>query len=115
LKNFEEKIISHLKKEDVNGILLTGSYATQTQTENSDIDIRIIFNNDIKHTIKGIKYIEGYKVSYFGENINMVKKRMSMDFSRNSRFEARLFTLGKILYDKNGCVEELVQYAKTNT
>lgn len=112
MKNFEEKIISHLKKEDVNGILLTGSYATQTQTENSDIDIRIIFNNDIKHTIKGIKYIEGYKVSYFGENINMVKKRMSIDFSRNSRFEARLFTLGKILYDRNGCVEELIQYAK---
>ncbi|SHL00145.1 Nucleotidyltransferase domain-containing protein [Chryseobacterium polytrichastri] len=112
MKNFEEKIISYLKKDDVNGILLTGSYATQTQTEKSDIDIRIIFDKNIKHTIKGVKYIDGYKLSYFGENIDMVKRRMSIDFSRNSRFEARLFTLGKILYDKNGYVEELIQYAK---
>ncbi|MDM1553697.1 MULTISPECIES: nucleotidyltransferase domain-containing protein [Chryseobacterium] len=112
LKSLEEKIISNFKTENINGILLAGSYATNTQTENSDIDLRLIFNNDRKHTVKGIKYIEGLKVSYFGENIGMVKKRMSVDFSRNSRFEARLFTLGKILYDQDGNVEELVQYAK---
>lgn len=95
-----------------NGILLTGSYATNTQTEASDIDIRLIFDNESTHTIKGIKYIDNYKVSYFGENSGMVKRRMSIDFSRNSRFEARLYTLGKNLYDRDGNVEELIQYAK---
>lgn len=110
--NLEKKIISHFAMEDVNGILLTGSYATKTQTEKSDIDIRIIFSDSKNNTIKGVKYIEGYKVSYFGENTSMVKKRMSIDFSRNSRFEARLFTLGKVLFDKYGQVEELIQYSK---
>ncbi|MGR3855050.1 nucleotidyltransferase domain-containing protein [Chryseobacterium indologenes] len=112
LKSLEEKIISNFKAENIHGILLAGSYATNTQTEDSDIDIRLIFSNDRKHTVKGIKYINGLKISYFGENADRVRRRMSVDFSRNSRFEARLFALGKILYDCEGSVEELVQYAK---
>lgn len=108
----EEKIVTYFKEIGVNGILLTGSYATNTQTETSDIDIRLILENKNTNTIKGIKYIDNYKISYFGENPEMVKKRMSIDFSRNSRFEARLYTLGKILYDRDGHAEEIIQYAK---
>ena len=95
-----------------NGILLTGSYATNTQTETSDIDIRFILDDEKTYTIKGIKYVDNYKISYFGENSEMVKRRMSIDFSRNSRFEARLYTLGKNLYDREGHIEEIIQYAK---
>lgn len=108
----EEKIVIYFKEIGANGILLTGSYATNTQTETSDIDIRLILENEKTHTIKGIKYIDNYKISYFGENLEMVKRRMSIDFSRNSRFEARLYTLGKILYDRDGHTEEIIQYAK---
>ena len=108
----EEKIVTYFKEIGANGILLTGSYATNTQTETSDIDIRLILENEKTHTIKGIKYIDNYKISYFGENPEMVKRRMSIDFSRNSRFEARLYTLGKILYDRDGHTEEIIQYAK---
>lgn len=110
--DIEQKIIKHFKKMGVNGILLTGSYATNSYTESSDIDVRLIFNSEKAHTVKGIKYIDQYKVSYFGENSEMVKRRMSIDFSRNSRFEARLYTLGKVLLDKKGQVGEMIQYAK---
>lgn len=110
--NIEKKIIKHFKKMGVNGILLTGSYATNTQTEASDIDIRLLLNDEKTHSIKGIKYIDHYKVSYFGENREMVKKRMSIDFSRNSRFEARVYILGRVLFEKEDCLKELIQYAK---
>lgn len=110
--DIEEKIITYFKKMGANGILLTGSYATNTQTEISDVDIRVTLDNEKKYTIKGIKYIDNYKISYFGENSEMVKRRMSIDFSRNSRFEARLYTLGKILYDRHGSLEEIIHYAK---
>lgn len=110
--SIEKKIIKYFKKMGANGILLTGSYATNTQTETSDIDIRFILDKEHTHTIKGIKYIDDYKISYFGENSEKVKRRMSIDFSRNSRFEARLYTLGKNLYDRDGNIEEIIQYAK---
>lgn len=110
--DIEKKIVNYFKEMGANGILLTGSYATKAQTETSDIDIRLILDNEKISTIKGIKYIDNYKISYFGENSEKVKRRMSVDFSRNSRFEARLYTLGKILYDRDGHTEEIIQYAK---
>lgn len=110
--HIKKKIISYFKNKGVNGILLTGSYATRTQTKTSDIDIRLVLDNENINTIKGIKYIDDYKISYFGENPEKVKRRMSVDFSRNCRFEARLYTLGKVLYDRDGHTEEIIQYAK---
>lgn len=94
-------------KDYVIGILLTGSHALGLQNENSDIDIRIIFDTTKKITLKGIKN----KISYFAENIDSVKKRMQQDYARNMKFEARLFSIGKILYKKNDTVDELITIA----
>ncbi|MDR6372611.1 putative nucleotidyltransferase [Chryseobacterium bernardetii] len=99
------EFIEHWKSKDyVIGIVLTGSHALGLQNENSDIDIRIIFDTTQKTTLKGIKN----KISYFAESIDSVKKRMQQDYARNMKFEARLFSIGKILYKKNDTVDELI-------
>ncbi len=103
-----KEFIAHWKSKDyVIGILLTGSHALGLQNENSDIDIRIIFDTTQKTTLKGIKN----KISYFAESIESVKKRMQQDFVRNMKFEARLFSIGKILYKKNDAIDELITIA----
>lgn len=102
------EFIEHWKSKDyVIGIVLTGSHALGLQNENSDIDIRIIFDTTQKTTLKGIKN----KISYFAESIDSVKKRMQQDYTRNMKFEARLFSIGKILYKKNDAIDQLITIA----
>lgn len=46
MENSLKEFVDYWKSKDyVLGILLTGSHALGLQNENSDIDIRIIFNN----------------------------------------------------------------------
>jgi predicted nucleotidyltransferase len=111
-KIFETIIEEWKSNESVIGILLTGSFAIGTYTESSDIDIRIVFDNSMNTTIKGVKRIKGYKVSYFGESVNGIKKRISHDYFRNLKFEARVFSIGKILYKQDEQIDEIVNLAK---
>lgn len=105
MENSLKEFVDYWKSKDyVLGILLTGSHALGLQNENSDIDIRIIFNNTQQGTLKGIKG----KISYFAESIEFVKKRMQQDFIRNMKFEARLFNIGKVLYKKDNTIDELI-------
>ena len=99
-------------KKYVIGILLTGSYAVGLQNENSDIDIRIIFNNTKKKTIKGLSIINGFKFSYLGSSINATTIKLNVDFLNYNKFEARIYSIGKILYTKNKGLESLITLAK---
>ncbi|MEY8758523.1 nucleotidyltransferase domain-containing protein [Chryseobacterium tongliaoense] len=99
-------------KKYVEGILLSGSYAVGLENEDSDIDIRLIFNSKYKKNIKGLTVINGYTFSYLGRSSEITKKRFSIDFFNYNKFEARIFGIGKILYDKNKSVEELVDNAR---
>ena len=101
-----------LLKKNVIGILLSGSYAVGLENKNSDIDIRIIFNNKCKKSIKGLNIIDGYKFSYLGRASDITEKRFCIDFFNNNKFEARIFSIGKILYDKDNSVKRLAEIAK---
>ena len=107
------EFIEHWKsKRRVVGILLTGSYAVEQQNRNSDIDIRLIINNTNGKSIKGLTTINGYKFSYLGRSAESTKKKFSSDFLNYNKFEARIFTIGKILYDRKDEVRNLIETAK---
>ncbi|MCT4077864.1 nucleotidyltransferase domain-containing protein [Elizabethkingia anophelis] len=116
-KKMEEALnefIEHWKsKKHVIGILLTGSYAVGLQNENSDIDIRIIFNNTKKKTIKGLSIINGFKFSYLGRNHEITRKIFNTQFLNQEKRESYIFNIGKILYDKSGEVQRLIDLAYT--
>jgi len=108
------KFIEYWKgKKYVEGILLSGSYAVGLEKENSDIDIRLIFNSKNKKSIKGLTVIDGYIFSYLGRSINSTKKKIGIDFFNKNKFEARIFSIGITLYDKNKNTEKLIEIAKT--
>lgn len=108
-----DKFIESWKsKKNVLGILLTGSYAVGLQNKDSDIDIRIVFDNNQKKTIKGLLIIDNYRFSYLGRSLNGVKKKFNDEFIEKQKFEAYIFNVGKILYENKNHLEDLKDLAK---
>lgn len=110
-----EKFINQYKDEDYSlGAILTGSYATGNYDENSDIDIYIVTSDDTKWRERGNKNIDGFLIEYF---INPKKKILSyfekelQDYHLSTTM---IFVNGKILYDKDGSVKELINIANNN-
>jgi len=99
-------------KKYVEGILLSGSYAVGLHNKNSDIDIRLIFNSKYKKSKKGLETIDHYKFSYLGRTSENTFKTYSTEFFNHNKFEARIFSIGKILYEQNDKVEQLIEKAK---
>ncbi|MDV7696966.1 nucleotidyltransferase domain-containing protein [Chryseobacterium soli] len=99
-------------KKYIEGILLSGSYAVGLQNENSDIDIRLIFNSKYKKNKKGLEVINNYKFSHLGRTAESTSKTFSTEFFNHNKFEARIFSIGKVLYDQNNKTESLIEKAK---
>lgn len=109
------KFLNEYKDEEYFlGAILTGSYVTGNNTPNSDIDVYIISKDDTPWRERGNKLIDGYLIEYF---IN--PKWKIMDYMNNERKElsmstTNIFINSKILYDKDGSVQELIDYANNS-
>ncbi|WP_223608659.1 nucleotidyltransferase domain-containing protein [Chryseobacterium sp. OSA05B] len=112
-KALEEFLNQWKNKKYVLGILLTGSYAVGLQTENSDIDIRIIFDKSKTKTLKGLTKINNYTFSYLGRNTDSIIRKLNSEFINRQKFEAYIFNIGKILYDRKNTTAELKHLAQT--
>jgi hypothetical protein len=100
-------------KKNVIGIVLSGSYATKLNTKNSDVDLRIIFSEDEEAHYKGVETVSGLEYSYITGTIQSSLRTIHNQFFRVSKFEARIFSLGIILYEKNGEIKELKEKASS--
>lgn len=99
-------------KEYVVGILLSGSYAVGLENKNSDVDIRLVLDSNQKNSFKGLQEINGYSFSYLGNTKKSISNTFNFDFFNNSKVEARIFSIGQILHDKTGEMEELKKISK---
>lgn len=64
-------IAPYLNDEEVEAILLVGSYAVNNQNQYSDIDIYIILNDNAEYRERGNKKVDNYLIEYF---INPIRK-----------------------------------------
>lgn len=111
MKKALEKFLKIWKDRDfVVGIVLTGSYALEMNNDNSDIDIRLIFSKD-SQTIKGLIEIDGYKFSYLGRSYEKIANRIKIEHSSNYKFEATVFSIGKILFEKESNATKIKELA----
>lgn len=107
-----KKFISEWEaKEEVIGALLTGSYAVGNNHKYSDIDIHIVLNNDVTWRERGNVFIDGYLIEYFANPIKQLKKYLNNDKKNNRKVDARMFSTGIILFDKEGAVKEFKEEA----
>lgn len=108
-----EKFLDDYKNEDYFvGAILTGSYATGNQSINSDIDIYIITKDDITWRERGNKMVDGYLIEYFINPIKKINEYMEKEQKNYHISTTRIFANGKIIIDKTGDVELLINHAK---
>ena len=109
------KFLESYKNEDYFvGAILTGSYATGNQNENSDIDLYIVTKDNVTWRERGNKLVDGYLIEYFINPIKMINQYMERELKNYHLSTTRIFANGKILIDKTGDVEKLVNQAKEN-
>ena len=107
-----EKFLEEYKDEDYFvGAILTGSYATGNQSINSDIDIYIITKDDITWRERGNKLVDGYLVEYFINPVKKIKEYMENEQKNYHISTTKIFANGKIIVDKTGDVESLINQA----
>lgn len=95
------------------GILLCGSYAYGMQTEYSDIDLRIIYEDSSdKKGIAGAKKIKNTTISFREDTENTYYQIMHAGIYQNSKAEVRNFNIGKILYQQKNTLDYLKKEAK---
>lgn len=108
-----EKFLEQYKNEDYFlGAILTGSYATGNNDVNSDIDIFIVTKDSTTWRERGNKLIDGYMIEYFINPVRQVLKEFDDGFKDNAIATTLIFAGSKILYDKDGTIEKLVNRAK---
>lgn len=118
MNNWEQalnKFINQYKNEDYFvGALLTGSYLTGNNNQNSDIDVYIITNNEITWRERGNKLIDGYMIEYFINPISKIKSYFTKELESYHLSTTMMFVNSKIIYDKTNEVQALVDIAKDN-
>ena len=114
-ENALNKFLDQYKDEDYFlGAILTGSYATGNNTPNSDIDVFIVTKDSTTWRERGNKLIDGYLIEYFINPVRQVLNEFEEGFINNGIATTRIFLGSKILYDKDGTIEKLINIAKEN-
>ncbi len=106
-----EFIKPYMQDEDVEAILLVGSYAVGNQNEYSDIDVYVILNDDVDYRERGNKLVEGYLIEYFVNPIYKVREYLQEDKRGHGGAMANMLIHGQVLLDKHGIVDKLKQEA----
>jgi len=108
-----EKFLEQYKNEEYFlGAILTGSYATGNNDVNSDIDVFIVTKDSTTWRERGNKLIDGYMIEYFINPVRQVLKEFDEGFKNNGIATTLIFAGSKILYDRDGTIEKLINRAK---
>lgn len=115
--SIEEKILTfindmgYLNNDHVLGVLFYGSYLTGLNTENSDIDLHIIFDNlEPDRLIRGNKIIDGTRIEYFEKPIEEIYQTVNEDYINQNNATLTIFGTSKIIYAKDNQIKQLQDY-----
>lgn len=113
--NWHEALEDFLEKwrnlDYVEGAIVTGSQVMGTATPSSDVDVHIILSPAINWRERGNELINGILIEYFANPTFFFKQYLDEDYNNNSRQNARMLVAGKVLLDKTGEVNKLVEQA----
>lgn len=118
MNNWEKslnKFLNQYKDKDYFvGAILTGSYATGNNDENSDIDVYIVSDDSVDWRERGNINVDGYLIEYFINPIRKIKDYFAREKENYHFSTTMIFINGKILYDKNNQVQALIDLACEN-
>lgn len=108
LKEFLER---YEQDDDVVGAILCGSYANDNYNEYSDIDVYLVMKNSANYQERGNVDSNSYLIEYFKSPVWKIKKNMEDEYNINKLTTANMFAYGKVIYDLDGSVKELQDFA----
>lgn len=112
-KNALNKFLEQYKNEEwFLGAILTGSYATGNNNDNSDIDLYIVTTDETQWRERGNKLVDGYLIEYFMNPVHKILSYFEEETKMYAMSTIGMFVNGKILIDKNGIVEKISSIAK---
>lgn len=104
--------MGYLNNEHCLGAFVYGSSLTGFNTENSDIDMHIIFDDENpNHLIRGNKMIEGTRIEYFEKPIGDIYLGIENGYLNQNNVCYTLFGKGSIVFEKDSRLKALQQYA----
>ena len=102
---------NYLNNEHVIGIIFYGSYQTGMQTDISDIDIRIIFDDTYpNHIYRGRTILDGITIEYHEEPVSESYTIIAEDYTNQNKASLAIYGNSKIIYDKFGEIQKLKDY-----
>ena len=105
------KDMGYLNNEHVLGVFFYGSYLTGLNTDNSDIDLHIIFDNEKpNHLIRGNKVVDGTRIEYFEKPLVDIYQTVNEDYMNQNNATLTIFGTSKIIYAKDNQLKQLQEY-----
>lgn len=99
-----DKVVNQLKEdENLLGILLFGSVASQTHTWKSDIDLIYIYENHEPSYGLVNRFVDGIAVQYFFTTLDTLIQNQE-----NVPYLLHMFSEAKILFDRHGSVTPII-------
>jgi predicted nucleotidyltransferase len=108
------KFIDKYKDEPYfEGAILCGSHATGNDNEFSDIDVYIVTSESVTWRERGNLELDGYLIEYFINPTWKIVKYFEEGIQNMDLSAINMFITGKIIIDKNGEVQKLIDIAST--
>ena len=101
------QFIEELKgRSDVLGVIMFGSWARGNNRPDSDVDLIVILSEGYRRTVE-YKNQQAFEIIY-------TTAKSALEFWQGKKDEcARLWAVAKIVYDKDGTIEQLKEKAET--
>lgn len=114
--NWEERLNKFLEnfkyKNDIDGILVCGSFITGNPSSHSDLDVHILLKEKVDYRVRGNKIVDGLLIEYFANPPRQIREYFKEDYSEIRPMAQIQFITGKILLDKTGEVQKLKKEAR---
>ena len=91
--------MGYLSSKDIEGIIFYGSNQTGFGNQFSDIDLHIIFNNNLEEEIRGSALINGIRIEYFEKRLESMYSKTLNEFKNQGNAVVSMIVYGDIILD----------------
>ena len=103
--------MGYINDEHFLGAIVYGSSLTGFDTETSDIDLHIIFDNSAPNRIiRGESLVDSKKIEYFEKPIEDVYYMAENEFQNQNNASFSIIGKGEIVYERKGALTNLQKY-----
>src|SRR5512138_946792 len=91
-----------LRRADVSGVLVCGSYVTGSPSKRSDIDVCVVLRKNAGWRARGNERSGGYLFEYFANPAVRVRRYFSEEYAGGEKCTAHMYATGLVMGDKDG-------------